>query len=112
MHAHLEQDHLEMKREMISYLSQNELFTPKYNIPLSEERELALQRLKAICDNKFISVFNFNNDPLKIFAAHEIAAIVDSSMTTKMTVQFNLFGGTVLKIGTNRHQKLLEGSFS
>jgi len=94
---------------MVKFLSENDLFTPKYNIPLAEERELALQRLKAICDNKFISVFNFNDDPLNIFAAHEIAAIVDSSMTTKMTVQFNLFGGTVLKIGTSRHQKLLEG---
>ncbi len=24
-------------------------------------------------------------------------------MATKMTVQFNLFGGTVLKLGTQRH---------
>lgn len=31
-------------------------------------------------------------------------------MTVKMTVQFNLFGGTVLKLGTERHHKvLLEG---
>lgn len=26
-------------------------------------------------------------------------------MATKMTVQFNLFGGTVLKLGTDRHHK-------
>jgi len=26
-----------------------------------------------------------------------------------MTVQFNLFGGTVLKLGTERHHYLLEG---
>lgn len=31
-------------------------------------------------------------------------------MSTKMTVQFNLFGGTVLKLGTSRHHdKLLQG---
>ena len=31
-------------------------------------------------------------------------------MATKMTVQFNLFGGTVLKLGTDRHHKqLLKG---
>ena len=31
-------------------------------------------------------------------------------MTTKMTVQFNLFGGTVLKLGTKKHHdKLLAG---
>ena len=30
-------------------------------------------------------------------------------MGTKMTVQFNLFGGTVLRLGTERHHYLLEG---
>ena len=30
-------------------------------------------------------------------------------MGTKMTVQFNLFGGTVLKLGTERHHHLLPG---
>ena len=32
------------------------------------------------------------------------------SLTIKMMVHFNLFGGTVLKLGTERHHKvLLEG---
>ena len=49
-------------------------------------------------------------DPRRIFAAHELTAIIDPSMATKMTVQFNLFGGTVLKLGTERHhEKLLKG---
>ena len=64
----------------------------RYNIPLEEEREVALQRLQRICDGGFISVLNFNDNPRKIFAAHELAAVVDSAMATKMTVQFNLFG--------------------
>lgn len=59
---------------------------------MSEEREVALQRLKKICDGGFISVLNFKDNPNKIFAAHELAAVVDSAMATKMTVQFNLFG--------------------
>ncbi len=83
---------------------------PRYNISLEEERDLALRRLQRICDNKFISVLDFWNNPLRIFAAHELTAIIDPAMTTKMTVQFNLFGGTVLKLGTERHHKeLLEG---
>ena len=83
---------------------------PRYNISLEEERDLALRRLQRICDNKFISVLDFWHNPLRIFAAHELAAIIDPAMTTKMTVQFNLFGGTVLKLGTERHHKeLLEG---
>ena len=51
----------------------------------------------------FISVLDFDNNPLNVFAAHELAAIVDPAMATKMTVQFNLFGGTVLKLGTEKH---------
>jgi acyl-CoA oxidase len=86
------------------------VMVPRYNIPLEEERDLALRRLQRICDNKFISVLDFWHNPLRIFAAHELAAIIDPAMTTKMTVQFNLFGGTVLKLGTERHHKdLLAG---
>ena len=33
----------------------------------------------------------------------------DGSFATKMTVQFNLFGGTMLKLGTERHRWLLKG---
>ena len=39
-----------------------------------------------------------------------MAAFCDPSMATKMTVQFNLFGGTVLKLGTKvHHDALLKG---
>lgn len=83
---------------------------PRYNISLSDERDLALKRLKIIADNQFISVLNFRDNPLQVFAAHELVGVVDPSTCTKMTVQFNLFGGTVLKLGTERHHaKLLEG---
>ncbi len=46
-------------------------------------------------------------NPLRIFAAHELAAFCEPSMATKMTVQFNLFAGTVLKLGTQKHHDLL-----
>ena len=84
---------------------------PEYNISVSEEREMALKRLKYFCDNNYISVFDFNKNPLKVFMAHELASAIDSSMATKMTVQFNLFGGTVLKLGTERHQNVIQVSF-
>ena len=41
---------------------------------------------------------------------HEVCGFADGSLSTKFTVQFNLFGGTVLKLGTERHHKeLLDG---
>jgi len=105
----LDHDNLEMRDKFRIFMS-DPVMAPKYNISLSDEREVALRRLKAICDAGFISVLDFWNNPLRIFAAHEIASIVDPAMATKMTVQFNLFGGTVLKLGTERHhKKLLKG---
>ena len=103
----LDHDNIEMRDQFRDFLKQD-LFKPRYNMSLEEERELALKRLKAICDAGFISVLDFVNNPLKIFAAHELA-VIDPAMGTKMTVQFNLFGGTVLKLGTDRHHYLLPG---
>ena len=58
-----------------------------------------MHQLQKICDNDFISVRDFNSNPHRIYAAHEIAGLTNPSMATKMTVQFNLFGGTVFKLG-------------
>ncbi len=33
--------------------------------------------------------------------------MVDGSLATKFTVQFNLFGGTLIKLGTERHRPLV-----
>jgi len=105
----LDHDNHEMRQKFREFISEP-VMIPRYNISLAEERELALRRLQRICDSEFISVLDFWNNPLRIFAAHELAAIIDPAMTTKMTVQFNLFGGTVLKLGTERHHsKLLKG---
>ncbi len=34
---------------------------------------------------------------------------VDGSLATKLTVQYNLFGGTLYTLGTERHMKVAEG---
>lgn len=105
----IDHDNLTMRKEFRKFVS-DPVMVPKYAIDLATEREIALARLQRICDKKFLSVLDFWGNPHRIFAAHELAAIIDPAMTTKMTVQFNLFGGTVLKLGTERHHtKLLKG---
>lgn len=79
----------------------------RYDITLQEERELSLARLKALCSSRIFSLLNFRDNPHLIFAAHELATWSDVSMATKMTVQFNLFGGSVLKLGTSKHHERL-----
>ncbi|MEE2960643.1 MAG: acyl-CoA dehydrogenase [Myxococcota bacterium] len=102
----LEHDNFET-RAGLKELFKDELFTPRYNLTLSEERDIALARLKAICKHQLISVQDFSNNPQRIFTVHEICGMVDGSMATKMTVQFNLFGGTILKLGTEKHHRKL-----
>lgn len=72
---------------------------------LRYSRELALQRLTRFCRAGFVSVTDFRLSPLKIFAAHELAALVDPSMATKMTVQFNLFGESAWLLWQQQQQR-------
>lgn len=102
-------DHSNFKtREGLKELFKDPLYVPRYNISLAEERQLAYDRLKRICDTGLFSVKDFWTNPLNIFTAHEITGMVCPSTTTKLTVQFNLFGGTLLKLGTAHHHKLLD----
>eukprot|EP00798_Chlamydomonas_sp_ICE-L_P003156 gene3156-13169_t len=103
----LDHDNHEMRKNMKEYMGKHEIYVPRYDISLAEEREVALQRLQGLCGGKFFSITDFRRNPLRIFAAHECAAFCDPSMATKMTVQFNLFGGTVLKLGTQPHHDAL-----
>ena len=84
-------------------LFKNPLFKPRFDLTLNQERDLAYDRLNQVCQKKLISVKWFQDQPKKIFTAHEMMGFADGSAATKMTVQFNLFGGTVLQIGTKKH---------
>ena len=107
MRDFFDHDNHEMRQRFRKMLATEQIFFPRYDIPLNEERALALRRLQKICDGKFFSVNDFRTNPRNIFAAHEMAGFSDGGVATKMTVQFNLFGGTVLKLGSSNHHKLL-----
>lgn len=107
--TYLENDNHEL-REQLKEILKDPIFTPRYQMSLAEERDLAFKRLRLLCSSGLVNVFDFLSDPRRIFAAHEIAALSEGSMTTKMTVQFNLFGGTLLKFGNReRFKPVLEG---
>ena len=104
----LDHDNFETRQEFKD-LFKEDLFIPRYAIPINKQRDLALERLTRITQKKLISVFNFSDNPKRIFSAHEIVGQMDGSTATKMTVQFNLFGGTLLNLGNNElHSKYLK----
>ncbi|KAJ3273979.1 hypothetical protein HDV01_003649 [Terramyces sp. JEL0728] len=90
LNKHLEPDNREKRQQFKEFL-RDPIFIPRYDASLRYEREIALERLKRVAD-----------------AAHEVCGNVEGSFTTKMTVQFNLFGGTVIKLGSERHRKILK----
>lgn len=105
----LECDNRENREKMRNLFSTDPIFIPRHSLSLPEERQIALERLQKVCRGGHVSVLDFERNPLNIFAVHEICGMVDGSMATKLTVQFNLFGGTLLKLGTQRHRKLVKG---
>ncbi len=78
----LDHDNHDMRSRFRQFLS-DEVMVPAYNVPLEEEREVALRRLQWVCDHRFISVLDFWKNPLRIFAAHELAAVIDPVRKTR-----------------------------
>ena len=64
----LEHDNHQERQALKDMLASDPLFRPKFGLSLTEERRIALERLKRICDGKHISVFDFIKNPLRISA--------------------------------------------
>lgn len=88
-------------------LFKDPLFFPKQNMPLDEQRSIAYKRLKKVADAGLFSIYDFERDPKNLLTAHEMLATVDGSLATKFTVQFNLFGGTLMALATDRHKEFM-----
>jgi len=93
--------------EKWSKLFEDPVFAKKCNLSLADQRQQAYDRLKRTCDEGIVSVFDFQNDPKNIFTAHEMLGQIDGSLATKFTVQFNLFGGTLVGLHSERHLPLM-----
>jgi acyl-CoA oxidase len=97
------------KRDEWFQLLKDPVFIPVYNYKTWDEtREHPLRKMQAIAKSKIVSVKDFGHNPSNIFAAHEFIAMVDGSLAVKFTVQFNLFGGSVFALSTERHQHLFD----
>jgi len=96
------------KREGWYKLFEDKMWVPEWNVPLQAQRETALKRLQLTVSKKMVSVRDFKNDVTNIFTAHEMLGGIDPSTGTKFTVQFNLFGGTLMALHTERHAHIFD----
>ncbi|CAL8074759.1 unnamed protein product [Calicophoron daubneyi] len=102
----LDHDNHQLRNDLRKFLSSKDM-APQYNLPLVEERKSTLLRLKSLCSANFFSVMDHEKDPNRIFAVNELCAIVDPSMAFKICSHFSLYGGTILRLGTEKHQNIL-----
>ena len=79
------------------------VFDAKFDMPLDEMRSRAYAQIKRVSEADLVSIFDFQDDPKNIFTAHEMLGLVNGDLATKFTVQFNLFGGSLMALHTERH---------
>lgn len=107
-------DHV-FRRNAISYMEarRDEFETDGAEVEsqtVPEQRIAAFRRAQLFVQSGLVSVRDITGDPLKFLAAHEVLTTSEASTIYLFSVHFNLFGGSVLKLGTERHHaELLEG---
>jgi acyl-CoA oxidase len=96
------------KREKWFEMFKDPVFVPRYNMDWETTRNEPYKKLIHTMKSGLVSVKDFYHDPKNIFLAHELLGQLDAATATKFTVQFNLFGGTMTALSTERHQKYFD----
>nr|GLL19439.1 acyl-coenzyme A oxidase 2, peroxisomal-like [Ipomoea trifida] len=103
--------HRDIQDKVYEYFkSRPDLQTP-IEISKDEHRELCMRQLRGLVHEAGIRPFKYVvDDPVKYFAMAEAAGSVDMSLGIKLGVQYSLWGGSVLNLGTKKHRdKFFEG---
>ena len=104
LHEWLVRDNRELREAIFNFLN-DPLYMPNYHQSLEGFRELTMQRVVKFVRQGFFSVTDYAKDPLKFQAALESLSFCDYSMAIKSGVHFTLCGGTIVKLGTEKHHK-------
>jgi acyl-CoA oxidase len=95
-------------RDIARTLSERELFRPAFGLSQAEQRARTLSQLQALCGEGltgygFPAAYGGRGDIGASITAFDMLAMGDLSLLVKVGVQFGLFGGAVLHLGTERH---------
>ncbi|XP_010519778.1 PREDICTED: acyl-coenzyme A oxidase 2, peroxisomal [Tarenaya hassleriana] len=97
--------HRDIQEKVFEFFnSRPDLQTP-IEISKDEHRELCMKQLLGLVRDAGIRPFRYvADDPSKYFAIMEAVGSVDMSLGIKMGVQFSLWGGSVINLGTKKHK--------
>ena len=81
------------------------LRNPAESLSKAEHRQLVRDCLHLLLKQGYSPLSYFAKDPQAYFNLGEYLALVDLSLTVKMGVQYSLWGGSILNLGTEKHRK-------
>ena len=77
----------------------------------SEFKSLSIiQKLKNLINHQFINSRMIDQDTINFFWFHATVAELDINLCYLASVHFNLYAGSVLRLGSSKHHKYLEGA--
>ena len=100
----LVRDNREMREAIFDFLK-DPIYRPNHTLSLAGTRELCSQRVIKFYQQRFFSISDYNNNPLKFQAALESLSFADYALSIKSGVHATLCGGTIAKLGTERHHR-------
>jgi acyl-CoA oxidase len=109
LRAYLDADHRELRDELLALLAEEPLKIP-LGLPSSEHRQRVLDALRFLAERGYGAVgfptgVGGADDPAGGVAVFETLGYGDLSLMVKYGVQFGLFGGSILQLGTRRHHE-------
>ncbi|KAL2520510.1 Acyl-coenzyme A oxidase 2 [Forsythia ovata] len=103
--------HRDIQERVYEYFNARPDLQTPLEISKDAHRELCMRQLMGLVREAGIRPFKYVvEDPAKYFAIIEAVGSVDMSLGIKMGVQYSLWGGSVLNLGTKKHKdKYFEG---
>jgi acyl-CoA oxidase len=107
--AYLDRPHSELRERARTTLAHPRLVIPP-GLPPAEYRDRVLDAVRHLADQGLGSLayperYGGAGDPPAAVAVFETLAMGDLSILVKFGVQFGLFGGSILQLGTERHHE-------
>eukprot|EP01132_Coremiostelium_polycephalum_P008256 gene8256-10146_t len=90
------------------FLANEPSFKNVVGIDPVEYKQLVLEQLKSLAKNGIIRFTDIRENLLRLVSTIDVLATYNNNICTKIGVHYSLFGGTVLLLGTERHEKYVK----
>eukprot|EP00817_Percolomonadidae_sp_ATCC50343_P005492 CAMPEP_0117426304 /NCGR_PEP_ID=MMETSP0758-20121206/6461_1 /TAXON_ID=63605 /ORGANISM="Percolomonas cosmopolitus, Strain AE-1 (ATCC 50343)" /LENGTH=665 /DNA_ID=CAMNT_0005211425 /DNA_START=201 /DNA_END=2195 /DNA_ORIENTATION=+ len=91
-------------------IRKNPIFNVQFNLTKEEQREIAAEQVKILLQSGLLRVEDLHKSTKDFLSRIEQLALFPASAGVKVGVQILLFAGSILNLGTERHNKYLESA--